>query len=48
MVHNLSHQHLEIRFWHLKVSGKLENGRTIKALKKLPFPIVFNFIEKYF
>lgn len=49
VVHKLSHQHLEIRFWHLKVSGKLENGRTISDVKKLPFPIVIhNFLEKYF
>lgn len=48
-VHKLSHQHLEIRFWHLKVSGKLENGRAISDVKKLPFPIVIhNFLEKYF
>jgi len=48
IVHKLSHQHLNIKFWKIKVNGKLENGMNWKSAKKMPFPIViFNFIEKY-
>jgi A/G-specific adenine glycosylase len=47
IVHKLSHQHLNIKFWKIEVDGKLENGMSWKSVKKMPFPIViFNFIEK--
>ncbi len=47
IVHKLSHQHLNIKFWKITVEGKIENGIGWKSAKKMPFPIViFNFIEK--
>jgi len=46
MVHKLSHQHLYIKFWEVKVKGKVVNGITKEDLKQYPFPIVIhNFIE---
>lgn len=49
ILHILSHQRLKIRFWELKVEGRIEKGISKKVVKKLPFPIViFNFIEKNF
>ncbi|MFC5681778.1 A/G-specific adenine glycosylase [Flavobacterium sp. MAHUQ-51] len=46
LVHKLSHQHLYIKFWEVKVKGKVVNGITKKDLKQYPFPIVIhNFIE---
>lgn len=46
--HLLSHQRLFIRFWHIRIKGKLKNGISKTNLKKKPFPIViFNFLEKY-
>ena len=47
IVHKLSHQHLSIKFWKVKVEGKLLNGINCKSASEFPFPIViFNFIEK--
>jgi A/G-specific adenine glycosylase len=49
IIHKLSHQHLHIKFWKVKVEGTIANGINSKALKTLPFPIVIhNFIEKDF
>lgn len=46
MVHKLTHQHLNIYFWKVKVAGKLSGGIDWESVKKLPFPIVIhNFIE---
>lgn len=46
MVHKLTHQHLNICFWKVRVAGKLSEGTNWKSVKKLPFPIVIhNFIE---
>ena len=46
IVHKLSHQHLNIKFWKIKVNGKIENGIDWESVKKMPFPIViFNFIS---
>ncbi|MGL2962406.1 A/G-specific adenine glycosylase [Flavobacterium sp. RSB2_4_14] len=46
IVHKLSHQHLNINFWKIKVDGKIENGIDWESVKKMPFPIViFNFIS---
>jgi A/G-specific adenine glycosylase len=46
IVHKLSHQHLNIKFWKIKVNGKIENGFDWESVKKMPFPIViFNFIS---
>ena len=47
VVHKLSHQHLHIQFWKIKVDGVIENGVNNANLKAFPFPIViYNFIEK--
>ncbi|WP_414000016.1 A/G-specific adenine glycosylase [Flavobacterium sp. W1B] len=47
IVHKLSHQHLHIKFWKIKVKGRVENGIDKENLKTFPFPIViYNFIEK--
>lgn len=46
IIHKLSHQHLNVKFWKVTVSGTIENGITIEFMKTFPFPIViFNFIE---
>lgn len=48
ILHKLSHQHLNIKFWKVIVSGKIKNGISISKLIELPFPIViYNFIEKH-
>jgi A/G-specific adenine glycosylase len=45
-IHKLTHQHLHIKFWKVKVKGNLKSGITVDTLKNYPFPIVlFNFIE---
>ena len=47
VIHKLSHQHLHIQFWKVKISDKIENGVNTSVLKTFPFPIViYNFIEK--
>lgn len=47
LIHKLSHQHLHIKFWKVKVKGAIENGIDAATLKTYPFPIVIhNFIEK--
>jgi A/G-specific adenine glycosylase len=49
IIHKLSHQHLHIKFWKVKVKGSIENGISYETLKTFPFPIVIhNFIEKDF
>ncbi len=46
VIHKLSHQHLHIKFWKVKIDGTIENGIDAEALKTFPFPIViYNFIE---
>ncbi len=48
-LHKLTHQHLHIKFWKLKLNIPLEKAISIEAIKSLPFPIVIhNFIEKHF
>lgn len=42
LIHKLSHQHLHIKFWELKVSGRLQNGISKEALGSYPFPIVLH------
>lgn len=47
LIHKLSHQHLHIQFWKIKVKEEIENGIDAQKLKTFPFPIViYNFIEK--
>jgi len=46
IIHKLSHQHLYIKFWKVKVEGIIEKGINVATLKTFPFPIVIhNFIE---
>ncbi len=45
VVHKLSHQHLNIRFFQVQLNVKAENAIGLDELLKLPFPIVLhNFI----
>lgn len=47
IVHKLSHQHLSVKFWKVRVEGALLNGMNYESASKFPFPIViYNFIEK--
>ena len=47
IIHKLSHQHLYIKFWKVKLKGNIKNGIDATTLKTFPFPIVIhNFIEK--
>lgn len=47
VIHKLSHQHLHIQFWKIKIGNLIDNGLNCNDLKKFPFPIViYNFIEK--
>ena len=47
IIHKLSHQHLNIKFWKIKVKGTISNGIECNQAKKFPFPIViYNFIEQ--
>ncbi|WP_418264743.1 A/G-specific adenine glycosylase [Flavobacterium faecale] len=47
IIHKLSHQHLHIKFWGIKIKGKVDKGISPEELKTLPFPIVIhNFIEQ--
>ncbi len=48
ILHKLSHQHLNIRFWNVTLLGKIKNGISQKKAASYPFPIViYNFIEKH-
>lgn len=47
IIHKLSHQHLHIKFWKVKIEGVIESGIDAETLSTFPFPIVIhNFIEK--
>lgn len=47
VIHKLSHQHLHIQFWKIKIGDLIDNGLNYNNLKEFPFPIViYNFIEK--
>ena len=47
VIHKLSHQHLHIQFWKVKIDELIPNGLNYSKLKEFPFPIViYNFIEK--
>ncbi|WP_447635244.1 A/G-specific adenine glycosylase [Flavobacterium microcysteis] len=47
ILHKLSHQHLYIRFFQVRVQGTVENAISYESMISLPFPIVIhNFIEK--
>ncbi len=48
-IHKLTHQHLYIKFWKIKLSGIIKEGIDYETLKSHPFPIViYNFIENEF
>ena len=47
IVHKLSHQHLHIKFWKVRLAAPVVGGISSTQLKSFPFPIVIhNFIEK--
>lgn len=47
IIHKLSHQHLHIQFWKIKINEIIENGVDSVSLETFPFPIViYNFIKK--
>ncbi|MES2409936.1 MAG: A/G-specific adenine glycosylase [Bacteroidota bacterium] len=47
ILHKLSHQHLAIKFWKVRVEGMLVNGIDLESAKIFPYPIViYNFVEK--
>lgn len=47
IIHKLSHQHLNIKFWKAKIKGVIKNGIDLESVKTFPFPIVIhNFIEE--
>jgi A/G-specific adenine glycosylase len=49
IIHKLTHQHLHLKFWKVRVKGKIENGLDFETLKTFPFPIVIhNFVDKEF
>ncbi|OAZ03558.1 A/G-specific adenine glycosylase [Flavobacterium succinicans] len=46
IVHKLSHQHLNVKFWKVTLGDVLVDGVSFEQLKTFPFPIViYNFIE---
>jgi A/G-specific adenine glycosylase len=46
-IHKLSHQHLNINFWKVKVKGEIPQAINGNSIKKFPFPkVIFNFIEE--
>ncbi len=46
-IHKLSHQHLNINFWKVKVKGIIKEALNGEKIKKFPFPkVIFNFIEE--
>ena len=48
-LHKLSHQHLNINFWKVKVKGEILGGINGTKIKEFPFPkVIFDFIEKQY
>nr|WP_294936138.1 A/G-specific adenine glycosylase [uncultured Flavobacterium sp.] len=48
ILHKLSHQHLNIRFWEVETEEKVKDALTVTEIKKYPFPIVIhNFMEEH-
>ncbi len=46
IIHKLTHQHLHIHFWHIKVAGNLPAGILKRDLHQYPMPIVIaNFLD---
>ena len=47
VIHKLSHQHLNIKFYIIEIEDAINKGYTFEEVKQLPVPIVLhNFIEK--
>ncbi|MEW5674745.1 A/G-specific adenine glycosylase [Flavobacterium enshiense] len=47
IVHKLSHQHLNIRFWEVETEDEVSQALNPEAIMKFPFPIVIhNFMER--
>ena len=47
VVHKLSHQHLHIKFWDVRVNGILNNGIATEDLHKYALPTaLLNYVEK--
>lgn len=47
VLHKLSHQHLNIKFYTIEIEDAINKGYTFTEVKQLPVPIVLhNFIEK--
>jgi A/G-specific adenine glycosylase len=48
IIHKLSHQHLNICFYHIQLNDKLVDGITSENINNFPIPVVIsNFIEKH-
>ena len=48
-IHKLTHQHLHITFWRIKLQSTIVDGIDFQTLMTFPFPIVIhNFIENDF
>jgi A/G-specific adenine glycosylase len=48
IVHKLSHQHLNTKFWIVTLDGKLAKGVSIDKITNFPVPILIgNFIESF-
>ncbi|MGX7667246.1 A/G-specific adenine glycosylase [Flavobacterium pedocola] len=48
IVHKLSHQHLNIRFWEVQTEEEVANALSPEKITTFPFPIVIhNFIEQH-
>lgn len=46
IIHKLTHQHLNIKFWIVNVEGKIDSAKSLTEIKTYPFPIVIhNFLE---
>jgi A/G-specific adenine glycosylase len=46
IVHKLSHQHLTVKFWKVKVQGTLDDGMDCELAAEFPFPVViYNYIS---
>ena len=47
LIHKLSHQHLNIKFWKVTINNTLTDGVNPEQLRTFPFPIgIHNFIEE--
>lgn len=46
IVHKLSHQHLTVKFWKVKLQGTLDDGMDCELAAEFPFPVViYNYIS---